>query len=571
MKNQRSIVRRTCPGAETRVFSPRLVRAAAAAALSFALSCAAFTQEAGAPPQADAAPQGSGTPGAAGELVSLGMVLSDLAAEDSSIRIAESTSRAAYETYRDTVAQSYPQIYFATDAQGSPLYGYSYTENANAPGLKSDEGVRTHTVAPGLQLSQLLPTAGTLSLALSNRTTVTSATTAAPGGAAGDAIRTVDQAPSLSLQISQPVLVNGKLIDFSLFGAGIRTAEIGWEQGTIDRRAAVNQAVAAAAGLYLQAVNLRRQSARLERAVALSEQRLDQMQVSLDQGRIAPSELRELELELGTRRETLLQVRFNLRELVRNLARVSGRTGLMPENLSDEFTVPELPAELAATDPGRFSRNTEIASRQLDLERTRLQGAIDGRKFQSDLTLALSLRPRYPDDRTIASGLGEDPTYDLDSFSDSFGDLFTEDASLEYSIGVGLRIPLYTGGRRARQQAIQRERETAASEGLSLARRSVADRFEVLLLEREYHEERVALFEELVEHRRELLAREERLLELRATTPLSVETVRLDMVDAEDSLWFSRAELYLNTLDILALAGEDLSGYPGLAAERNNG
>lgn len=566
MKNKSSVVGKTGPGAEARNFSRSHVRAATAAALALALACTAFAQEAGASPQADAVPRQPDAPGRSGELVTLETVLSDLAAEDSSIRIAESASRVAYETFRDTVAQSYPQLYFATDAQGSPLYGYGYTANANVPGLDAEKGVRTHTVAPALQLSQLLPTAGTLSLALSNRTTVTSATTAV----SGEAVRTVDQTPSLSLEISQPVFVNGRLIDLSLFNAGIRSAEIGWEKGVIERRAAVNQSIAAAAELYLRAVNLRRQSARLERAVALSEQRVGQMRVSLSQGRIAPSELRELELELGTQRETLLQVRFNLRELVRNLARVSGRTGLTPELLSDEFTVPELPGEIAGTDPDRFSRNADVASKLLDLERTRLQGALDGRQFKSDLTLALSLRPRYPDDRTLASGLGENPKYDTDSFWDSFGDLFAEGASLDYSIGVGLRVPLYTGGRRARQQAIQRERELSAAEGLSLARRSVADRFEVLLLEREYLRERIALFEELTAHRRELLSREERLLELRATTPLSIEIVRLDLTDAEDSLWFSRAELYLNTLEILALAGEDLSRYPGLAAERNN-
>ena len=103
--------------------------------------------------------------------------------------------------------------------------------------------------------------------------------------------------------------MNGRLIDLSLFNAGIRSAEIGWEKGVIERRAAVNQSIAAAAELYLQAVNLRRQSARLERAVALSEQRVGQMRVSLSRTDRSLG-ARELELELSTSANAA-QVRFN--------------------------------------------------------------------------------------------------------------------------------------------------------------------------------------------------------------------------------------------------------------------
>jgi len=51
---------------------------------------------------------------------------------------------------------------------------------------------------------------------------------------------------------------------------------------------------------------------------------------------------------------------------------------------------------------------------------------------------------------------------------------------------------------------------------------------------------------------------EQKKLEVGLGTPLRVEAARLELLQAQNELWQARANLFLNSLDLLALSGKGL-------------
>jgi outer membrane protein TolC len=458
-------------------------------------------------------------------------VLSLVLEQNSGVQIADALERQAEALHRQTLADTKPQIDLLMD----PVYGYStgiLTEPASLPSPPDDKT----DISLGLSLSQALPTAGIASLSLANTTSLTNLPDP----------DTISQNPSATFVLSQPVWVNRKLFDLRQLSAARRVSEINWrkaEDGSLEAR---NGNIYAAFSLYTEAVGLRRSIEYLKKSLELADQSLRQLRINLDAGRASETDLLELEILTGLQREALLENQYALLQVEQGLAGALGlEAGLSGYQYIDTFPAPALPADTAELVAEARANNPAVRQDRLSVEQVEAQSVLSGRTDAPNLSLALTLLPQYE---------GTTPT----SLGKSFSSFFSDGTELDWSVSIGLEVPLYNGGKRAYREQVNAASERIARETLDASLRDVQNTYDALILRQSIIRDRIDLLEKNIELKTRTAADEQRKLEVGLGTPLRVESAMLELTQVRNELWQARADLFLNSLDLLNLSGRSL-------------
>jgi len=467
------------------------------------------------------------------ETLDVGEVLRLVLEQNSSVQIADALERQAEALHRQTLADTKPQIDLLMD----PVYGYStgvltgLASAAQPPDGKTD-------LSLGLSLSQALPTAGIASLSLANTMSLTNYPNPDPD--------TISQNPSATFVLSQPVWVNRKLFDLRQLSAARRVSEINWrkaEDGSLEVR---NGNIYAAFSLYTEAIGLRRNISYLEKSLELADQNLRQVRINLDAGRASETDLLELEILIGLQREALLESRYALLQVEQGLAGALGlEMGLADYEYIESFESPALPADTAELVAEARANNPTVRQDRLSVEQTEAQGILSGRTDAPNLSVSLTLLPQY------AEG---DPA----EFGDSFSSFFTDETELDWSVAISLEIPLYNGGKKTYREQANAASERIARETLDASLRDVQNTYKALVLRQSIIRDRIDLLEKNIQLKTRTAADEQGKLEVGLGTPFRVESARLELLQVQNELWQARADLFLNSLDLLNLSGRSL-------------
>jgi outer membrane protein len=463
--------------------------------------------------------------GAQSSILDVGEVLRLVVEQNAAVQIAEALERQAEALHRQTLADTKPRI----DLQMDPLYGYSRGVLVPPPGAAS-----TNDVSLGLSLSQALPTAGIASLSLANTTSV------------ANTPDSITQNPSATFVLSQPVWVNRRLFDLRQLSSASRISEISWRNAEDTSREARNGNIFAAFSLYTETIGLRRSIAYLEKSLTLADQSLRQVRINLDAGRASETDLLELEILIGLQREALLENQYALLQVEQGLANTLGLdSGLGTYEFIDSFPAPALSGDTAKLVEEARANNPSVRQDRRSVEQAEAQSILSGRNDAPNLNLALTLLPQYR---------GATPT----GLGDSFSSFFADGTDLDWSVGIGLEVPLYTGGKRTYREQVNAASERIARETLDASLREVQNTYESLALRQSIIQERIELLEKNIELKTRTAADEARKLDVGLGTPLRVESARLELLQVENELWQARADLFLNTLDLLNLSGRSL-------------
>jgi outer membrane protein len=464
----------------------------------------------------------------------MGEVLRLVLEQNTGVQIADALERQAEALHRQTLADTKPRI----DLRMDPLYGYStgdLTGLAYVPPAPPD---RKTDVSLGLSLSQALPTAGIASLSLANTMSLTNYPDPDPD--------TITQNPSATFVLTQPIWINKKLFDLRQLSAARRVSEINWrkaEDGSLETR---NGNIYAAFSLYTQVIGLSRNIAYLEKSLVLADQNLRQVRINLDAGRASETDLLELEILIGLQREALLESRYALLQVEQGLANALGlEMGLSSYEYIDTFQAPALPPDSAVLVAEARNNNPVVRQDRLSVEQAEAQGVLSGRTDAPNLSLALTLLPQYE---------GTTPT----ELGDSFSSFFSEGTELDWSLSIGLEVPLYNGGKAAYREQVNAASERIARETLGASLRDVENTYQSLVLRHSIIQDRIELLEKNIELKTRTATDEERKLEVGLGTPLRVESARLELLQVENELWQAQADLFLNSLDLLNLSGRSL-------------
>ena len=479
---------------------------------------------------------------------------------DTGAAISAQTTQFALHTYQGTIAQALPQIDFSTtySLAYTPLFESQSINFAGPPpfgiGINDtktqDQG--NHLLDTKLSLSQLLPTAGNLFLSLENTMSIGTFGSQTVNGVA---VTTPDaqfsQKPKVSLNLTQPLFLNGKLIDFDLFPATLRKAQLGYLEQDAADTAQKNQTVGQAVQLYLSINQLRKNVAQTRKSIDVTQGSLDSMQQNYSLGLVAEPDLLDARIGLLRQKQVLLELASTLTKTESLLAHSMGRDGMGDLSLADD--IPTLAFTLSREEAISRALNGHPLLRQkgLTAEERRVDKVLAGQQYASTLSMSFSWSPRYPFN-------GSSSSYMTD-FGSSFSDLFKDGSGNDYSLAAGLTIHLFDGGSQREGLAGKAALGMAAEQGLLAQRQQVRDQVELDLLQRESLEEKVALLQEAASLAERRLATEQSLLSMGKSTDLDVASKAADLDARANDLWRARADLFLTILDLHSLTGDDLA------------
>ncbi|MFW5826570.1 MAG: TolC family protein [Alkalispirochaeta sp.] len=401
----------------------------------------------------------------------------------------------------------------------------------------ASERVRTQSVGAGVSLQQPLPTSGSVSAAVSNELRLIS----------GSEDR-VDQAPEATLSLQQPLFVNGRFISDEVYQARLRNANIGVERQVLNKTLVVNGNIQRALSLLVRVGSLRRSRDVLDETIRVLQRQLESAEIDRQQGLISDNSLLSLQVTLNNRREALFDTELALVQAEQDLARILGFPSLEGAELADDLFSAAAVAEGNEADDRAGFDNPEVGLQRLAVEQTVRSGLLNELQDRPNATVSVRVAPRYPDSRS-----------EPDALSSSIGDFFESGADVEATVALGLTVPLFTAQERSYRERIDTLARLRAETDLADTEQAVANEMETLFTNRRFLERRVEILETDVEYERQRVENERSLLASGSTTELRVDEVELDLLSRRNELWQVEAELYLNGVEILAVAGEELA------------
>jgi outer membrane protein TolC len=469
-----------------------------------------------------------------GEEISLSSLVPLVLENDPAVQLTRNALSSSLHGKDLLVAATRPQI----TASQAPTYSFSssrYTDPLSGDITTSN----THGVSASVNLTQVLPTDGALSASISDSMTVVTT---------GEEVR-IDQSPRFSVSVSQPVFTNRKLIDLSIYTA--RRALMGdmpVSRAELQERIAGNTGLLQAFAAYKATFVLRGQVLNQDANLELASRWLELSRLRGKQGSITPRDLWEEELAFESLNEVRLELKYTLMESEQNLARRLGMArGLAETSLSPEIPVLEIGDSEEQLTVRAAAANPDVLDGILAKAEAEHNGVLNGREFSSDLTFSFSVTPKYSPSRTA----GED-------FASSVSDFFDDDAYAAPALSIGISIPVYDGGKAKHRREIDRNAVSMAEANLAARRRFVVETMQNLLLRRSMLQDKLDLVVSNLSFEKQRLEEKQRLLELNQTTTLEVDRVRLKASEKELEIWATEADLFLNAVRILAVAGYDL-------------
>ncbi len=468
------------------------------------------------------------TPAFAQESIDVRDVVALVISSDPAMRVALLKADIAAADYRSTILRTRPNITLDV----AP-YAFTRVRVPGASGTTAD--TRTHSASLGLSVVQGLPTSGVLSGTIEN--TISRST------GNGDAI---EQMPSVSAALSQPLFAGSSVIDTDLFRATRRAAELGVEGSNEEARAQRNRSIRTALGLFVDVASLRRSRDSLRTTLDVLQRQIDDARISLEQGSISDTTLLALRVNVNSRRNALLQTELALVQAEQELARVIGASN--DEGLVIDDAFPAFGSGLSISTEEIAENNSAVRAGRFAVERARLNDLLNDGLDRPTVSVSVTATPAYPDSRANADDLGS-----------SLSDLFASGATVESTVALGLSVPLLTRAERNTRESADEARIEEALVRLGDTERAVDNQVRILLLNREILAERLEAVAVDLQYQRDRLASERALLSAQASTQLRVDEVALDLAARENEAWQIRAELFLNALDLLAAAGDDVA------------
>lgn len=459
------------------------------------------------------------------EVLSIPVVVERVMESDPAIINARRALEQAQAQYQLTLSGTRPNV----SAEITP-----YQWDQRRP--PASELVRTQSIGAGVTLQQALPTSGSISAAVSNETRFVTG-----------AEDRLEQAPEVTMGLRQPLFVNGKLISDDVYRARLRNADIGVERAVLNNQLVVNGNIQRALNLLVQVGSLRRSRTVLEETIQVLRRQLDSAEIDRQQGLISDNSLLSLQVTLNNRREALFDTEFALVQTEQNLARILGLSSLEGAELArDLFSVGGVVQPAAQNGPD-LSDNLELGLQRLAVEQTVRSGLLNEIDDRPSLSVTVRMAPLYPASR-------EDP----EAFDSSLTDFFASGADLEATVALGLTIPLFTARERSYRERIDTLTQQVAETDFQDTERAVANQIQTLVTNRRFLERRIEILQTDVEYERQRVENERALLRSGATTELRVDEVELDLLSRQNELWQIEAERFLNSVEILAVTGNDL-------------
>lgn len=460
---------------------------------------------------------------------------------DQSISLRQSQLRQQQsEIARDTVFSAVvPGITLSAD----PLYGFDSRRTPDPAAVPpTNVDTRSNSTGLGLSARQLLPTGGVLA---GSAGATLSATVTDPDGAAET---TYSLSPSVSLSLSQPLFVDGSLIDVDQFFLNRDSATLSVVSAATGTATVREQVALSVVRLVAQRNSLRRAVTAQQTQQRLVQIRLDEAEIREEQGQGSRQDIVTLQVQLNQLQDAELQSRLAARELELELSRLTGLAVsadtrlIVPEGTAVSQQTPGDGAE-AGLPLSIEQAQAEVRSAEISYELARKQAAATADFF-------LSLTPRYADERENA-----------DSLSGAFSDFSGDGSGVDVRLGLNLEIPLTEGASRRRtaeQAAIGLE---LARESLVQAQRELAASRELIGLRVSTLQQRIDLLEFDVAFEREQLESDRQLLELGSVTPFQVAQREASIESTEMDLQNLQAELYLQLLEAHRLGGGDIVSF----------
>ena len=494
--------------------------------------------------------------------ITLWDVPSLVAAKDLSIDISTQSAAVAYNQYRSTLAQGLPQINFTpgyklqyTPQQEMSTYSFTPAPPFITVEDQTNNNQGTHNISAALTVTQLLPTAGNLTLALNQ---VTSAYTyssqqlvTALGTTTSYPAAQFSQQPAITLKLDQPLFVNGKLIDFGLFPATFRQAQLGYLQADQQKRSQMNQTLYQAAQLYLQIVQLRKNVAQVEKSIAVAQGNLETLKKNFALGSVAEADLLDSRIGVANQKGALLDMRATLSRTERALSHSLGLASLQSVSLKEDIPTIDFQMTRDQEMAKAMGNHPLIQKMNLDTEARRINDVLAGQSYASDLSLSFTYAPRYPFSNSTSAYMSD--------FNHSFSDLYGSGSGTDWSLSANLTVHLFDGGKQQADRAANAAAIKLAQDNVLSQRQSVQDGVDIDLMQKANLEEKISVLVDAVELARMRAQTEASLLSLGKSTDLEVQGKRADFDAKQNDLWRARADLFLTVIDLNALAGEDLA------------
>jgi outer membrane protein TolC len=268
-----------------------------------------------------------------------------------------------------------------------------------------------------LNLSQNLPSGGALSLTAGNTLIIS--------GPEDNPDQIYAQNPQFSVNLYQPLLINGQILDLRLLQAGENVAKSGLDLASLSRRQEANAQFIDALRSYGDWWNLALQINILGSQLEVFEERLKRARVSLDAGIISSSQFISIELEKEQLNQSLLQLRLNqfrLREQLENEWSI-----IIDDDIDDFIT---LVGSLELSDEpttGDINQNPALRSLSLSQRLSEASHILGGMENASTLNVNFFLEPGYD-----SSDYSMTPGTFTRTIQDSWTELFTEESLVNW-------------------------------------------------------------------------------------------------------------------------------------------
>ncbi|HET6484984.1 MAG TPA: TolC family protein, partial [Spirochaetia bacterium] len=381
---------------------------------------------------------------------------------DPQAAISEQTLKVALHTYQGNLSQTLPQIDLST------TYSLGFTPSQESqsttfttlfPYLQvADEtftNMGNHALNAKLSVSQILPTAGSLFLSLENTTSASTISSQTIAGAQSNPDNQFAERPKLTIGVTQPIFLNGKVLDLDLFPATIRKAELGYKEQDLATRAQRNLSVAQAVQTYLLVVQLRANVAQTTKSIAVTQGTVAAAEKNYSLGLLAEADLLDARIGLSRQQQGLLELSSSLGRAERALAHLIGRDDLQGMDLSDTVPVVALSVDQDRILDRALANHPLLVQKGMVAEERRLDEVLGGQASASTLSLSFSYAPRYPFSTTVPY---------MTTFPNSFSDLFASGSGQDYSLSAGLTIHLFDGGKAAQNKAAAQAVSAAAAQ-----------------------------------------------------------------------------------------------------------
>lgn len=421
---------------------------------------------------------------------------------------------------------------------------YTRDQRTSPPfGVPVPDEIVTESLGIGLQLRQRVPTSAMLSAGID-------LTTERVTAGDGEEWR---QVPEVSLSLMQPLMSGGQFIGTRVFQSTLRLQEIGFELAQLRNRQTRNDRIREALELFIRVRDLRNSRDLLEETITVLERQIASAELDRQEGLITNTAVLALQVALNTQRDNLFNTELQLTRQEQVLARSVGLSSLahvvlaaqLPEDLVFLDQSPRTVSELHTA----VQNNPRVNTSGLVVEQAERRGVINSATDRPTVALFARARPTYEE-----GGQGTRV-----STGDAFQDLFTDASRLESTLGVTVTIPLLTGRQRDLRQRIDQNQVEEALIQRDDTEQVLVNQLRTLLTSRDFLQQRLELLATDLELQIQRADNEQTLVDAGVSTELRLAEVRLDLLSRVNEEQRVIGELFLNTLEILSLFGEDLA------------